>query len=63
VGIEAKLRQYEQGERFVHAVEAAGGPALLARAWESPDMLPNLEEIRAPEIWIARVGQARLATG
>jgi coenzyme F420 biosynthesis associated uncharacterized protein len=63
VGLEAKLRQYEQGERFIRAVEAAGGPELLARVWEGPEMLPTMEEIRRPELWVARVGPARLATG
>ncbi len=63
VGIDAKLRQYEQGERFIRAVEAAGGPELLARVWEGPEMLPTMEEIRHPDTWVARVGPARLATG
>jgi putative hydrolase len=63
VGIEAKMRQYEAGERFIRAVEASGGPELLARVWEGPDMLPTMEEIRHPETWVARIGPARLATG
>jgi coenzyme F420 biosynthesis associated uncharacterized protein len=63
LGIEAKLRQYEQGERFVNAVEATGGDALLSRVWEGPDQLPNMDEIRSPETWVARVGRPRLATG
>jgi putative hydrolase len=63
VGIEAKLRQYEMGERFIRAVEASGGPALLARVWEGPEMLPTMDEIRHPETWVARIGPARLATG
>lgn len=63
VGIDAKLRQYEQGERFIRAVEAAGGPELLARVWEGPEMLPTMEEIRHPEHWVERVGPARLAAG
>jgi uncharacterized protein (DUF2342 family) len=63
VGIEAKLRQYEAGERFIRAVEASGGPELLARVWEGPDILPTMEEIRHPETWVARIGPARLATG
>ncbi|MGH9187188.1 MAG: zinc-dependent metalloprotease, partial [Acidimicrobiales bacterium] len=29
IGLEAKLNQYEQGERFIAAVEAEGGPELL----------------------------------
>ena len=31
IGLEAKINQYEQGERFIHAVEAVGGPELLNR--------------------------------
>jgi len=63
VGIEAKLRQYEQGENFIHAVEATGGPELLARVWEGPEMLPTMEEIRHPALWVARIGPARLVAG
>lgn len=55
VGIEAKLRQYEQGESFIRAVERAGGRALLERVWEAPDRLPTLEEIRAPSGWVERM--------
>src|SRR5439155_1775471 len=39
IGIEAKLAQYEQGEKFIQAVEAAGGPHLLDQAWEGPEWL------------------------
>ncbi len=63
LGIDAKLRQYEMGERFIHAVEEAGGPQLLARVWEGPDMLPTMDEIRQPDMWVARVGPAHVATG
>ena len=63
VGLEAKLRQYEQGERFIAAVEAAGGPDLLAMAWRGPEWLPGLEEIRYPEQWIERVRQGVTVSG
>ena len=56
IGLEAKLKQYEQGERFIERVEASGGTELLDRAWEDPDNLPTIAEIRDPEAWIARVG-------
>ena len=59
LGIEAKLRQYEEGERFIAAVEAVGGPALVDVAWEGPDRLPTLDEIRDPARWIARVAPDR----
>jgi len=55
VGIEAKLKQYEQGGAFIARVEATGGPALLDRAWERPENLPSLAEIRDPDLWVARV--------
>ena len=56
MGIEAKLKQYELGERFIAAVEESGGPELLARAWEGPECVPTLDEIRDPPSWIGRVG-------
>jgi coenzyme F420 biosynthesis associated uncharacterized protein len=58
IGLEAKINQYEQGEKFIAAVERAGGPALLDLAWESPANLPTIEEIRAPERWLARLAPA-----
>lgn len=55
VGLEAKMRQYEQGEQFIAAVEAEAGPELLAQAWQGPEWLPDLGEIREPDRWIKRV--------
>ena len=54
-GVEMKVQQYEQGERFVHAVEDRRGPDALKAAWRSPDDLPTLEEIREPDRWLDRV--------
>ena len=58
IGLDAKMRQYEQGERFIEAVEAAGGPELFSRVWDAPGHLPSLPEIRQPQQWIDRVGAA-----
>jgi len=55
IGLEAKMRQYEDGERFVAAVESAGGPELLGLAWRAPEALPSLDEIRDPPSWVHRV--------
>ena len=55
VGLEAKLNQYAQGERFIAAVDAAGGRALFDRVWQGPEWLPTLAEIREPAAWIDRV--------
>jgi coenzyme F420 biosynthesis associated uncharacterized protein len=56
LGLEAKMRQYAEGEHYVLEVEKAGGPTLLARVWEGPEWLPTLAEIRAPAEWVARAG-------
>ena len=55
VGLEAKLAQYAEGEAFITAVEFAGGPKLLSRVWEHPVNLPDLAEIRDPDLWLGRV--------
>ena len=56
VGLEAKLKQYEQGERFIEKVEAAGGSDLLDTVWRGPEWLPDLAEIKEPDRWLRRVG-------
>jgi coenzyme F420 biosynthesis associated uncharacterized protein len=55
-GMDLKLEQYRKGERFVAAIDAAGGPAALERLWSGPKALPLESEIEAPERWLARVG-------
>jgi coenzyme F420 biosynthesis associated uncharacterized protein len=55
LGLEAKLAQYEQGERFIAAIEAVGGPSALDTVWEDPARLPTLAEIRDPDSWLARI--------
>jgi len=56
LGLDAKLRQYESGERFLRAIEARRGAAALQHLWASPTNLPSLDELAAPEQWLARVG-------
>jgi coenzyme F420 biosynthesis associated uncharacterized protein len=58
-GMEMKMRQYVQGERFCRAVQEAGGKALLSRVWEGEAMLPTLAEIQRPELWVERVQSRR----
>jgi len=55
-GIDAKLAQYEQGERFVRAVEAHGGSELFDQVWSGAENLPTINEIRSPDLWISRLG-------
>jgi coenzyme F420 biosynthesis associated uncharacterized protein len=61
LGIEAKLRQYEDGERFLAAVEQAGHGGGLDLLWRGPEWLPDLREIRDPDAWLARVVAAEAA--
>ncbi|MEO5679213.1 MAG: zinc-dependent metalloprotease [Acidimicrobiales bacterium] len=55
VGFEAKLAQYEAGERFIEAVEAEGGPELLERVWEQREHLPSQDEVGDPARWVTRM--------
>lgn len=55
IGMEAKLLQYREGERFIETVERTRGASYFDRVWESVDRLPSLAEIRDPERWIRRI--------
>jgi coenzyme F420 biosynthesis associated uncharacterized protein len=55
-GLDAKFRQYEQGERFVTAVELAGGRELFQLVWQGAEWLPALTEIKEPSRWVERAG-------
>jgi coenzyme F420 biosynthesis associated uncharacterized protein len=60
MGLELKLRQYEDGRRFCDAVVAAEGPAALARVWESPEALPTTAELQDASLWLSRTSRAAL---
>ncbi len=53
IGLEAKLRQYRDGEDFLEAIERADRGA-VSRLWQGPEWLPTIEEIRDPGRWLAR---------
>ncbi|KPC66004.1 zinc-dependent metalloprotease [Streptomyces chattanoogensis] len=55
LGLDAKLRQYRDGERFVRAVVEEVGMDGFNRVWTSPNTLPTKQEIAKPADWIARV--------
>ncbi len=56
IGLEAKLRQYQEGERFVEAVEREAGEEVFSLVWQAPEYLPSLDEVREPSLWLDRVG-------
>ena len=61
IGLDAKIKQYAEGERFIEAVEEAGGAALFDRVWEGPENVPGIAEIRNPGDWVSRMGAAGAA--
>ena len=55
-GLEAKMKQYAQGERFIAEIERlGGGPEALDPVWRGASWLPTLAEIRDPQEWFDRV--------
>jgi coenzyme F420 biosynthesis associated uncharacterized protein len=60
VGLEAKMRQYQEGEEFLEAIEIAH-PDHVSLLWEGSEYLPTLREIRDPDAWVSRVTDVRAA--
>jgi coenzyme F420 biosynthesis associated uncharacterized protein len=60
LGVDAKLRQYAEGRRFVHEVVSRVGMAGFNKVWQSPLTLPLTAELADAEAWIARVGATPL---
>jgi coenzyme F420 biosynthesis associated uncharacterized protein len=60
LGIDLKMKQYEQGSRFVKTVVEEAGMEVFNKVWTSPETLPTRDEITSPQSWLARVdGVAR----
>ncbi|MCU7823386.1 zinc-dependent metalloprotease [Kitasatospora sp. DSM 101779] len=57
LGMDAKLRQYQDGAVFVRGVVDRVGMAGFNRIWTSPNTLPTKEEIHDPAAWVARVAR------
>jgi coenzyme F420 biosynthesis associated uncharacterized protein len=55
LGIDAKLRQYRDGERFVRAVVEQTDMAAFNTVWERPENLPTKAELADPDAWVKRV--------
>jgi coenzyme F420 biosynthesis associated uncharacterized protein len=58
LGIDLKMKQYEQGSRFVKTVVDEAGMATFNKVWTSPDTLPTKDELQNPQAWLARVDGA-----
>ncbi len=55
LGMDMKMRQYEEGAAFVRAVVAEVGMTEFNKVWTSRETLPTLTEIRDPTAWVDRV--------
>lgn len=58
LGLELKLRQYEQGKFFCDAIVRAAGTRALTHVFSGPEALPTLAELALPAAWLARTGLA-----
>ena len=55
LGIDLKMKQYEQGSVFVSTVVAEAGMAGFNKVWTSPATLPTRAELAEPREWLERV--------
>jgi uncharacterized protein (DUF2342 family) len=55
LGMDLKMRQYEEGKAFCDAVVAERDIAVLNRVWERPRSLPTLAELRDHRAWLSRI--------
>ncbi len=58
LGLDLKLRQYEQGKRFCDAVVREGGVEALHHVFSGPEALPTLGELNHPRAWLERTSAA-----
>ncbi len=56
LGIDLKMKQYEQGSQFVKAVVDEAGMTAFNKVWTSPETLPTKDELASPHAWLERVG-------
>jgi coenzyme F420 biosynthesis associated uncharacterized protein len=63
IGMDLKIRQYQQGKAFCDAVVARGGITALNRAWAGPESLPTPEELDDAPAWLARTERLGLGRG
>ena len=57
LGLDLKLRQYEQGKQFCDAVVEQAGVAALHHVFSSPEALPTLAELADPHAWLERTSE------
>ena len=61
LGLDMKMRQYEEGKAFCDGVVERGGIEGLNRVWESPKSLPTMAELKDLAAWVERTAAAAAA--
>ncbi|VXC45282.1 conserved hypothetical protein [Arthrobacter sp. 9V] len=56
LGLDAKMRQYTDGAKFVREVVAVAGMEGFNRVWETAEYLPTEDEIHNSKLWLERMG-------
>lgn len=56
LGLDAKMRQYTDGAKFVREVVAVAGMEGFNKVWESAEYLPTEKEIHNSRLWLERMG-------
>ncbi|MEO5952658.1 MAG: zinc-dependent metalloprotease [Chloroflexia bacterium] len=54
-GLALKMEQYKLGESFINRIVEIRGIETANRIWEGPELVPTLEELHNPEVWLERV--------
>src|SRR5262249_33694089 len=58
LGIDLKMRQYQQGSSFVRAIVERVGMGSVNRVWTPPQTLPFKDEFTSPDRWLERMDGA-----
>lgn len=56
MGLDAKMRQYSDGAKFVREVVAMAGMDGFNNVWDRAENLPTEEEIHSARLWVERMG-------
>lgn len=57
-GLELSQQTFDLGSDFISGVTQRAGSEVLAELWRDEDNLPTESEVRAPGLWLARLGVA-----
>jgi putative hydrolase len=54
-GLDLKMEQYRQGQKFIDTIVAQRGHDTAKLVWTGPEYLPTIAEIRDPAAWLVRI--------